>query len=682
MVGSISFTGLASGLDTTTIINQLMELERQPITRLEQRIETEQRRLSLFQDLNTSLLTLLSRASTFADPDALDVRTAVSSHPGIVDVSAGPGSVLGSFSVEVIQLARAQSISSGTSWTSPSNLIGATGDILVNGTAVHLEATDTINDVVHKINDADAGVSASLVQVSTGDYRLSLVSETAGAEGMSLADASGTNLLSSVLGLTTGASSIANPLNGGTGAASGSFGAQDVAIGDLLGLSSPPSGTVTIDDGSGQAVSITVDLATDTLADIADKINQANKSETATVVAFEENGQTGYRLEINGAGPLTFTDEGGVLETLGVLSANVTQENQAGADAILKVNGLQIIRNSNTISDAIDGVTLELLSAEPGQPVTITLDRDDEAIRTQIDEFVASFNAVREFIDKHTSYDPESRSAGALLGDYAVRQIESRLSGIINHAVPLLPTARLSDLNDGSGVARGSIEIQDRAGNSAVIDLSGAYTVQDVIDAINRSRDIEITATVSDSGMGLELIDTSAGSGSISVSEVDSTTAADLGIHGNSPENTLVGSDVGEGGTFSLVQIGITRDRQGVLQVDEAKLNDALEDNFEMVRALFTTSDVGIGAVAEDSLDILTDPREGTIKFRTDAIKASIDDMNDSIDRIEDRLVRVEERLIRQFTAMETMVAQFQQVSIFLEQQLLNLGNIWSQNQG
>lgn len=454
MVAGISFSGLASGLDTTAIIQQLVALERLPITRLEQRIQTAQKRLSLFQNLNTSLMTLLDRATGFKDADSLDLRTAVSSHPDVVAATAGPGSVLGSFNIEVIQLAQPQAVSSVRSWTAGTDTVGATGDFLLNGVTVHVDATDSVALVVAKINEADAGVSTTLVQVAPGDYRISLVSATAGSQG------------------------------------------------------------------------------------------------------------------------IEFTDSGGVLEALGILSGGVPNETQAGTDAIVKVNGLQITRNSNTISDAIEGVTLSLLAARPGQPVTVTLDRDEGSIKTQIRDFVTSFNAVREFLNQNAKYDPASKTAGALLGDYAAYQVESRLSRIANHMV-----------------------------------------------------------------------------------------------------------DLGESGAYSLSRIGITRDRQGMLQIDEAKLDAALADHFDEVRALFTTAELGLGAEAERVLDILTDPVAGTIKFRTDAIRASIDDMNDSIDRMEDRVARVEERLLRQFTALETTLARFQQVGTFLEQQLATLGGLWNTNQ-
>ncbi len=92
-------------------------------------------------------------------------------------------------------------------------------------------------------------------------------------------------------------------------------------------------------------------------------------------------------------------------------------------------------------------------------------------------------------------------------------------------------------LNEQQGIGRGAIRIVDRSGNSATIDLTGALTIQDVIDAINENSDIQVTAEIDydagyNVGDAIKLTDTSGGSGNFIVDEVDGgTTAHDLGIY-------------------------------------------------------------------------------------------------------------------------------------------------------
>lgn len=90
-------------------------------------------------------------------------------------------------------------------------------------------------------------------------------------------------------------------------------------------------------------------------------------------------------------------------------------------------------------------------------------------------------------------------------------------------------SARLTDLNGGSGVSRGKIKITDSAGTSTTIDLTKAVTLDDVIGAINADTSISVTATVS--GDGLKITDGAGGTGELTIADdAGSTTATDLGI--------------------------------------------------------------------------------------------------------------------------------------------------------
>lgn len=122
----------------------------------------------------------------------------------------------------------------------------------------------------------------------------------------------------------------------------------------------------------------------------------------------------------------------------------------------------------------------------------------------------------------------------------------------------------LDALNQGEGISRGSIRITDRSGQAATIDLTKAFTIDDVLNAINNDDNISITAKAT--GGGFVLSDTS-GSSANDLSVVDlngGTTAADLGIAQSVASNTLTGSEVyAVSGGFSLNQIndGNTLDR-------------------------------------------------------------------------------------------------------------------------
>ena len=125
----------------------------------------------------------------------------------------------------------------------------------------------------------------------------------------------------------------------------------------------------------------------------------------------------------------------------------------------------------------------------------------------------------------------------------------------------------LEELNSGAGVERGQIKITDLSGNSAVIDLSLARSVDDVIDAINADTEINITASVD--GDSFKLTDTIGGGGTLSVQEVASgNTAADLGLDGISTSSSVAtGNDV-----FTLhsgTRLSTLNDSNGVRITDD-----------------------------------------------------------------------------------------------------------------
>lgn len=127
--------------------------------------------------------------------------------------------------------------------------------------------------------------------------------------------------------------------------------------------------------------------------------------------------------------------------------------------------------------------------------------------------------------------------------------------GTRNTSAHLDPKTSLSFLNGQSGVSRGSIKITDRAGDSAVIDLSTAETVQDVIDAINSNETARVTASVSGDVLVIT-DDTGSTSSNLKVEEVGGKNVArDLGILQSVASSTLTGTDVNTLATTSKLDI-------------------------------------------------------------------------------------------------------------------------------
>ncbi len=182
-----SVSGLISGLDTSSIITQLMQIEAQPQTALKTTLSTTQTAITSYQDLNTKFKALLASAQKLTDPSTWGARTASSSDSSVA-ASATPSALAGSVTFTVNGLATAQSLISASSTssltdTSTFSLSGGSFSIVgSDGTTTTLTPADgSLQSVVSAVNSSTAGVRAAAVQVSPGQYRLQLTSTTTGA---------------------------------------------------------------------------------------------------------------------------------------------------------------------------------------------------------------------------------------------------------------------------------------------------------------------------------------------------------------------------------------------------------------------------------------------------------------------------------------------------------------------
>lgn len=191
-MATISTPGIGSGLDVQSIVSQLVALERAPIKQLQTQASTLQTRLSLYGTIQSQVSALGDAAKRLATSDAWDVVTATSSNAIAVNATASSGASPGSYSFEVQQLARAQSAVSSSMTADDSVGAGAmtielgswaSGSFAPSGgTPVSLviaPGEDSLSAIATKINDSDAGVTATVMRDASGE-RLLLQSKSTG----------------------------------------------------------------------------------------------------------------------------------------------------------------------------------------------------------------------------------------------------------------------------------------------------------------------------------------------------------------------------------------------------------------------------------------------------------------------------------------------------------------------
>lgn len=182
---AISVGGLMSGLDTNSIVDQMLDVQQQPILSLQQDEAEYQVELTMYGSLKSTLSSLQSAMEKLESPDDLTRFSAASGDNDLFTVSADETASTGSYNVTVSQLADVHKLTSSAFATDETMGEGTLHLKVGSATAtdISVSATDTIDDVAQTINDADAGVSAAVVYDGT-NYFLTLSAEDTGTDNV------------------------------------------------------------------------------------------------------------------------------------------------------------------------------------------------------------------------------------------------------------------------------------------------------------------------------------------------------------------------------------------------------------------------------------------------------------------------------------------------------------------
>lgn len=295
MAGSSSVGGLASGLDTATIINQLMQLEAAPQTRLKTRVSSEQSVVTTLQSLNTQLAGLRTKAEALAKASAWTPLSATSSNAAVT-VTTGDGAEPTSLAVTVTSVARTHLLGFATTAAPTDVVTGASTQVTLDrydGSPVTLETGDgTLQGLVDAVNDpgSGTGLRATLVNAGSGGCRLMVESVATGAaQDFTLTRADGSALLG---GATVRAGTDA-ALSLGAGI---SVGSTTNTFTDLV-----PGVTLTLGADAASGTSASIGVTRDT-AKVTAAVQDLVTSLNSALSAIDK--QTAYNATTKTSGPL------------------------------------------------------------------------------------------------------------------------------------------------------------------------------------------------------------------------------------------------------------------------------------------------------------------------------------------------------------------------------------------
>ncbi len=664
---NITSAGIGSGLDVNGLLEQIVAAERAPTeNRINRREADYSAKLTALGSFKGALSSFQSSLSSLKLEATFNTKTATAVNPDLVSITTTSIAQPGSYSLEVANLAQSQSLAAA-SVAELTDVIG-TGTLTFRfgttdydaGTSTYnsfTENTDraaqtvtidnsnnTIEGVRDAINNADIGVSASIVNDGSG-YRLLLTSDQQGFD---------------------------NSLE------------------------------ITVDEGATAAEN----LDTTGLSQLAFNINAANMSQT-----------------------------------------------QAAQDAEIFVNGLQVFREKNVIGDAIPGLNLTLLSADPGKPTQINVSQDNSQVESNISDFVDAYNELVTTLNGLSSLNTDTGEAGVLLGDTTsqsiIRQIRNTLVKSINTGgdFTTLSSIGITTQRDGSLKLDGAALSDALSSNfdsvaklfyasgvpslSSVKYINGSPSTQEgnygvsvsslATQGVLSGSSVAGPITIDSSNDSLSLIVDGVSSGTVSLTQASYT---DMSVLAQEIENRINASSalqdagVGVSVAYETDRFVITSSRYGsdssvsvslanaALGLDANASETSGSDIVGSIGGLPATGSgqrlTGTGAASGMVLEITGTQtgRLGTVSYsngmagnldslisrfladdgllttRIDRINEDIGDLADDRLALDKRVAAVEARFRSQFTALDVLMGQLNVTSNFLEQQLSSLGNL------
>ena len=249
------------------------------------------------------------------------------------------------------------------------------------------------------------------------------------------------------------------------------------------------SGSTYSSFSQASSVDITIDSSNNTLAGVRDAINNAGAGVNASILKNGDDYQLLLVSEETGLSKsmsITVNDsEGGDTDGSGLSrlafnsSGSQLTQYAAGANANFSINGLAVSSASNTVTDVIDGVTLNLLSAT-SSAITIDVKTDTDTIVAEVQAFVDKYNAYASLFKDLTKYDATTGTAGALQGDSTARSVMSQIRSELGKSVTGLTGSytSLADVGisiDKSGVMTFTQSTFETAFAAAPTEVTGVF---------------------------------------------------------------------------------------------------------------------------------------------------------------------------------------------------------------
>ena len=682
--GSINFSGLSSSIQWGDIVDATIHAdEARTLTPLTNELTKKAGQKAAWTTFNTLVTTLndqarLVRRVGFGGFTA-NVPLSPTSSRSLLTAAPTLNATAGHYKVEVVQLADTAKIA-GNSVADTSIALNLTGNFSVNGATITIASTDSLNDIRDKLNTANtgatpSGVTASIVKDGAAG-RLVLTRDISGSSGITITD--GTGGMAREIGFID---SRSKPISSATTAAAMAMG---------LNVAMTPA-TIRIGNRT-----ITVDLATESIATIAAKINAAGGS--ASVQSEQYGSETRYRLVMDGnvSAPGGDPDSQAIIDALGIAAGTtgtISQSVQSGvytdaanatATTATPLAGLKVDAAATGLAVG-DAINIRGLRGD-GTAVTIGL-------------VVGSGDTMQTLLDKindaTTGFGAGARSATASLGSDGRIHLTDSQGGSSRLSLTLGITHA-----DGSVGSLGATSIATagrsrelQTGKDAILRVDGTELTRSTNNITDAIANVNISLQAAEPGTALDVtIDRDIAGGQAAVQKfADAYNAirtffndqekVDSPLYANSLLRGVVRSftaalrtPMATNGTYTQLSIaGVALDRFGQLKIDADTLKTALTGKPAELEALFGFT--GVGGAFVTASDKATQYGVGTISAQVTSIdQGSVRLRQRQVDA-QKRLDDKRARLVQQFTNMEVAISRLNAQSASLRSVTAALNN-------
>ncbi|MEO7424949.1 MAG: flagellar filament capping protein FliD [Fibrobacteria bacterium] len=689
MADGLQVGGLASGLDTTSIINGLIAIETRRVTREEDKKSGVELKLATFNDLKTKLSDFYTQAQAMDKTSVFNVFSASSSDESVVKITGEDSATQGNYDVKVMGLASSLKVAS-KSFAASNTSLGFTGSFNVSVSAAALKAdptvanvqvdisgTDTLKDIAAKINRTKGtGATASVIQMGSNDYRLMLTATDEGSRAFTMEPLSGQGLLSNGLDLLQEAAvgvsareSIRTDFDfrlaaGGPATSASTFSSLFNSIGASSAISANDKINIAGTKADGTAVAAVFNIAdplANKLSDLISAVETAFGGSSAVDVTLNASGEivvTDKTLgTTNMAMTLSFNDADASGSLLGVGASKVRSGFKNviadGKKAFYLMNDMSVSSQTNKDNSLVAGTVFELKKVDTTQNVKLTLDYDKEGIKKKVQTYLDSYNQLLKFLDEKSKIEVKQETSantsasskkttivkGPFAGDSSILGLKAQIQGMM--------TSKISELTDNSlskysSLASMGITSEQKTGFLVINETTFNTALDQDFEGVKRVFVTNGYMTNSAHTFGTYGKDTK------------------TGVYDINPATGMFDTDKGTGASYLAASISGDGDLMNSDNGDSKGMAVQAATGSGVGKVVFVR---GVAGQIKDFYDKINNFVDGFVSTTIKSYNDQIKDEDTRITQLEAHVASVKAQLTKQFANLELSIAKLQSQS-------------------